>query len=157
MLFYLLRHAAAEDDAPSDAARDLTTAGQAQAQAVGDFCARKHIRPALILTSPYRRTVQTAEAVAGALGLENVVQEERFLSSGVEPETALAELQAFGWAQSLLVVGHQPDLGLLAGTLLGLTSPGGLPFGKAMLVCLRLDRFAPYAGSLEFALPVKLM
>ena len=157
MQLYLLRHADAVAVSTSDAARELTPKGIEQAGTVGRFCIRKQVRPVLILTSPYRRTVQTAEIVAEALKLAGGPQEEEFLASGMEPETALTELQAFGWAQSLLVVGHQPDLGLLAASLLGLPDASGLPVSKAMLICLRVERLAPYAASLEFAVPVAMM
>ena len=157
MLLYLLRHADAEEIHTSDAARELTPKGVGQARTVGQFCARKPVRPVLLLTSPYRRTVQTAEIVAESLQMEGGPQAERFLASGLEPETALAELQAFGWAQSLMIVGHQPDLGLLATALLGLTDAGSLPVGKATLICLRVERLAPYGASLEFAVPVAMM
>ncbi len=157
MLFYLLRHAEAENDAPSDAARELTPKGLEQARTVAAFCERKGVRPALILTSPYRRTVQTADAVAEALKIEGGPQTEQFLASGMDPESALAGLHAFGWAQSLMVVGHQPDLGELATTLLGLSDAGALPVSKATLICLRVERLAPYAARLEFALPVGMM
>ena len=157
MRLYLLRHADAAEIRTSDAARELTPKGIGQAKTVAQFCARKQVRPVLILTSPYRRTVQTAEIVAEALHLEGGPQAEEFLASGMEPETALSELQAFGWAQSLLVVGHQPDLGLLASSLLGLPDAGGLPVSKAMLICLQVERLAPYAARLEFAVPVAMM
>ena len=84
-------------------------------------------------------------------------QTEAFLASGVEPEAAMTELQAFGWAQSLMIVGHQPDLGLLATALLGLTDAGILAVGKATLIGLRVERLAPYGASLEFVVPVALM
>ncbi len=157
MMLYLLRHADAESAATSDDTRELTLKGLEQARTVAAFCARKAVRPALVLTSPFRRTVQTAEIVAEALQIKGGPQAELFLASGMAPETALAELQAFGWVQSLLIVGHQPDLGLLATTLLGLTDGSALPFGKASLVCLRAERLAPYAAILEFAIPVGMM
>ena len=157
MLFYLLRHADAQPTNVTDAARELTAKGLEQARTVAAFCERKGVRPALILTSPYRRTVQTAEIVANALKLEGGPQAEKFLESGMDPEMALSELQAFGWAQSLMIVGHQPDLGMLATTLLGLSDAGAFSFGKATLVCLRVERIAPYAATLEFAVPVGMM
>ena len=157
MLLYLLRHAEAQSAARSDAARELTPRGLEQARTVAAFCERKGIRPALLLPSPYRRTVQTAEAVAAALKLEGGPQTEKFLESGMDPESALAGLQAFGWAQSLLVVGHQPDLGELAAALLGLSDAGGLPVSKATLIGLEADRLAPYGGSLRFFVPVEMM
>ena len=157
MHLYLLRHADAVAASASDAARELTPRGIGQARTVAQFCARKQVRPVLILTSPYRRTVQTAEIVAEALKMEGGPQAQEFLASGMDPERALSELQAFGWAQSLLVVGHQPDLGLLASSLLGLPDAGGLPVSKATLIGLQAERLAPYAASLEFAVPVAMM
>ena len=157
MTLYLLRHAEAEGARAADSARALTPRGIGQARTVGQFCVRKQLRPALILTSPYRRASQTAEIVAEALQMAGGAQTQDFLVSGMDPETALAELQAFGWAQSLLIVGHQPDLGVLATALLGLSDASGLPVGKATLICLRVERLAPYGASLEFAVPVELM
>ena len=157
MTLYLLRHADAEEVRTSDSARELTPRGVGQARTVGQFCARKQLRPALLLTSPYRRALQTAEIVAEVLQMEGGAQTEGFLASGMDPETAFKELQAFGWAQSLMIVGHQPDLGVLATALLGLTDAGGLPVGKGTLIGLRLERLAPYGASLEFAVPVEMM
>ena len=157
MTLYLLRHADAEEAHASDSTRELTPKGIGQARSVGQFCIRKQLRPALLLTSPYRRALQTAEIVAEALQTEGGAQTEGFLASGMDPETALKELQAFGWAESLLLVGHQPDFGMLASALLGLSDAGGLPVGKATLICLRVERLAPYGASLEFAVPVEMM
>ena len=156
MRLYLLRHADAEDLRTTDAARELTPKGKRQAETVGACCQRLGLRPDLLLASPYRRTVQTAEAVAAAL--EGVaVKTEDFLKSGMDPEGAYAGLQAYGWAESVLLVGHQPDVGQLAASLLGLNDAGGMEVGKATLIGLEVSRFAPYAGSLEFFLPVGMM
>ncbi len=156
MRFYLLRHADAEDLRTTDAARELTPEGKRQAETVGACCKRLGLRPDVLLASPYRRTVQTADAVAGALGGVSVKTED-FLRSGMELEEALAGLQAYGWAESVMLVGHQPDVGLLAASLLGINDAGGMSVGKATLIGLEVSRFAPYAGSLEFFLPVGMM
>ena len=112
--------------------------------------------PELILASPYRRTVQTAEAVARALG-GVTLQNEPFLASGMDPQAAFDGLQAYGWAGSLLLVGHQPDIGQLAASLLGINDAGGMSVGKATLIGIEADRLAPYGGSLQFFLPVEMM
>ena len=156
MRLYLLRHADAEDLRITDAARELTAKGKRQAETVGACCQRLNLRPDVLLASPYRRTVQTAEAVAGALAGVSVKTDD-FLKSGMEPEGAFAGLQAYGWAESVLLVGHQPDIGLLAAALLGINDAGGMSVGKATLIGLEVSRFAPYAGSLEFFLPVGMM
>ena len=154
MTLYLLRHAEAEDRAPTDAARPLTVHGLDQARAVGAFCQQHHLRPDLILASPFRRTVQTAELVAAAFA--QTPQPAPFLASGMHPADALDELRAYDRFDSLLLVGHQPDLGLLITALLGLESEDNFPVGKASLTCLDVNRLAPGGGSLRFFLPSSL-
>ena len=156
MLLYLLRHADAEGVRTTDQARELTPEGQRQAGAVGAFCKRQGVGPELILASPYRRTVQTAEAVARALG-GVTLQHEPFLASGMDPQAAFDGLQGYGWAGSLLLVGHQPDIGQLAASLLGLNDAGGMDVGKATLIGIEVDRPAPYGGSLRFFVPAEMM
>ena len=156
MRLYMLRHADAENLRTTDAARELTPKGKRQAETVGACCQRLGLRPDVLLASPFRRTVQTAEAVAAALA-GVAVKTENFLASGMEPEGAFAGLQAYGWAESVMIVGHQPDIGQLAASLLGLNDAGGMEVGKATLIGLEVSRFAPYAGSLEFFLPVGMM
>ena len=155
MELFFLRHAEAEDNAASDRARELTSTGRAQARAVGDFCRRQAIRPGLIVTSPYRRTVQTAELVAAALG-GCPVEEASFLASGMNPHTALTELRAYQKFDRVMIVGHQPDFGQLAAALLGLMSPENMPVGKASLLCIEISRLGARGGSLNFFLPVEL-
>ncbi len=155
MRLYLLRHAEAADRAPSDAARELTPLGIEQAQTVGAFCKRHSLKPNLILTSPFRRAVQTAQLVAAPLGL--TAQTAAFLASGMDPENALMELGAYQQFAAVMIVGHQPDLGLLATRLLGLRNDETLPVDKASLICLETNRLALGAASLHFFLPVKLM
>ena len=156
MLLYLLRHADAESVRTTDQARELTPVGQRQAETVGAFCQRQGLQPDLVLASPYQRTVQTAEAVARALG-GVTLQHEPFLASGMDPQAAFDGLQGYGWAGSLLLVGHQPDIGQLAASLLGLNDAGGMSVGKATLIGIEVDRPAPYGGSLRFFVPVEMM
>ena len=154
MTLYLLRHAEAEDHAATDSARQLTPHGLAQARAVGAFCQRHHLAADLILTSPYRRAVQTAELFAAPFG--QTPQPAPFLASGMHPADALDELSAYDRFDSLLLVGHQPDLGLLITALLGLVSEENFPVGKASLTCLDVDRLAAGGGNLRFFLPARL-
>jgi phosphohistidine phosphatase len=156
MRLLLLRHAEAEPAVTSDEARVLTERGIEQASLAGKYCRRNGLRPDLILTSPYERTVQTGDLVASMLdGVP--AQTEPFLASGMEPEQGLEGLRSFREFDCLLAVGHQPDLSLLAAALLGLKEPGNIPFGLASLAGLQIDRFAFKGGSLEFFVPLSLM
>lgn len=155
MKIYLLRHADAEGVRTTDAARELTELGLDQARVVGQFCARSGITPAVILSSPYRRARQTAEGVGAAWGV--APQTAAFLASGMEPETGLAELQGYQRLGELMIVGHQPDLSLLAAALLGLGDAERLAVGKASLLCIEAGRVGPGEGMLRFFVPARLM
>ena len=158
MRLFLLRHAEAEDDAPSDAARRLTPRGVEQARTVGRYCARLGIEPELVLYSPFVRAEQTARGFAEAWPPDaRALQAAPFAASGMHPEGALHELRGYERFDGVMLVGHQPDLGLLAASLLGLRDAGVLPVGKASLMGIELRRYAPGGGSLDFHLPVELM
>ena len=107
----LWRHAEAEDGVP-DAKRKLTDKGQKQAQQMAAWL-RDHLpQNTRILVSPAIRTQQTAQALD--LPFETLVE----VGVGANPVTILS---AAGWpdaSQSVLVIGHQPTLGLLAAYLL---------------------------------------
>ena len=158
MRLFLLRHAEAEDDAVSDAARRLTPRGLEQARIAGRFCARVGITPELVLFSPFVRAEQTARAFAEAWPPDaRTLQAAPFAASGMHPEAGMRELRAFERFASVMLVGHQPDLGSLAASLLGMRDPNTLPVGKATLIGMDLRWPAPGGGSLAFLVPVELM
>ena len=133
----------------------MTAKGRKQSEAVARFCRRSAVRPDYILTSPFRRAQQTADAVAATLEIPSVV--ENFLASGMDAATALRELRAYLGCQSVMIVGHQPDLGELITALLGLDSPLNFPVGKASLTALDVRSLGRAGASLLFTLPPRLM
>src|SRR5262249_2470207 len=122
MRLILFRHGPAEDrDAmrwPDDAARPLTTRGveRTRQAARGIAC----LEPAIqrVLTSPAVRARDSARLLAGELGL---VGEPTTLAS-LAPEggwrVTLERLAADDLEATLALVGHEPELGALAGGLL---------------------------------------
>lgn len=155
MDLYVLRHAEAESFASSDSARRLTSRGEQQAELVGRYCLRKEIAPEAILTSPFVRAAQTAKIVGERLGIEPITVP--FLASGMTASTALEELRAYKNLSSVMVVGHQPDLGELISILIGLASPMAFPVRKASLTALEVHHLQPEGASLSFTLPVQQM
>ena len=114
----LWRHAEAEDFASSDLARRLTPRGQAQAQRMavwlksrlGNLAERnEHWR---VIASPASRAQQTAAALC--MPIETI--------ASIAPDaTADAILRAANWPhhrKNIIVVGHQPTLGMVAGRLI---------------------------------------
>ena len=107
----LWRHAEAADGAP-DLARKLTAKGVDQAQDVARWLRPRLPRQTRIIVSPAQRTLQTAKALTADLEIV------RDLAPGASPAAVLA---AAGWPEhkgAVLVVGHQPTLGLVASMLI---------------------------------------
>jgi phosphohistidine phosphatase len=124
MRLFLVRHAEAAPGDP-DALRELTPAGHEQARALGMELAANGIRPAVILTSPLVRARQTADAVGLAVGVLPEIDER--LAPGATVESVR---EAFaGRGETVLGVGHQPDLPRIAAELTGGPPPDLPPAG----------------------------
>lgn len=108
----LWRHAEAEEGS-DDFARELTEKGRRQAEKISAFLSPKLVQDAKILVSPAIRTQQTATF----LGRDFTTSQNLAPGASVH-----AVLQAVRWPDgdsTVLVVGHQPTLGIVASTLLG--------------------------------------
>ncbi|MCY7389159.1 MAG: histidine phosphatase family protein [Burkholderiales bacterium] len=114
----LWRHAEAEDFASSDLARRLTPHGEQQARRMATWI-RSQLgnlsKPASqwrVIASPAVRTQQTAAALG--MSMETI--------HSIAPDApADAILRAADWprgAANVIVVGHQPTLGLVVGRLI---------------------------------------
>ncbi len=118
------------DDPADDLARALTGKGERQAVRMADWLNRQLPAGTRVLVSPARRAQQTAHA------LDRRFKTLPALGPGGSVD---ALLQAVRWPdgrEPVLVVGHQPMLGMAAGYLLtGQTTP--LALRKAGIVWLR--------------------
>lgn len=122
MKVYLLRHAQAEErDArqyPTDD-RPLTERGMERTRDACDGMIRVVKRVDAVLTSPLARARQTAEIVAGAFEVAKNLEVVQFLSPGCWPESVLSHLRSRSESDRVMLVGHEPDLGLLSSALCG--------------------------------------
>ena len=130
----LWRHGLAEERHPSrpDGDRALTPEGIRRTAAVAEQLHRLQLDCDQLLSSPLRRAVQTAELGVGA-GLAAGFAVEASLAPGGDPRPLL---QRGSWRR-LGLVGHEPDLGHLASSLLGAPA-GTITLRKAgiVLICL---------------------
>jgi len=110
----LWRHAEAFEmrEVEDDLERSLTPKGERQAQRMAAWLNRQLPSSTRVLVSPARRAQQTAAAL----------ERKTKTSAAVAPEASVdALLQAARWPDArepVLVVGHQPTLGLAAAYLL---------------------------------------
>ena len=98
--------------------------------------ARLGLKPGCILSSPLRRARETARLVAKALGHRGRVELSDLLRPGMVPRGFLSSLRRRRLASALLV-GHEPDLGILAAFLLGARADA-IHFRKGGLCCITL-------------------
>ena len=104
MELILWRHADAEDGAP-DLERRLTKKGRKQAERVADWLRERLPKDFELVSSPAARARETAEALDAKMRIENA------LAPGASPASFV---KVSGWprgAGTVVIVGHQPDLG----------------------------------------------
>ncbi len=152
---YLLRHADAETVAANDDERFLSEKGMAQAQRVARFCEAHDIAPKIVFTSPIRRAHQTAAIIAEHMHSD--LRTARWLSYGAQPAATLKEVYEYRDAPAIMLVGHEPDLSILAAHLIGAPHAGGIHVRKASLLAFSVFDFKAGGARLEFSLPAKLL
>src|SRR5438105_3235943 len=110
MEIYVLRHGIAEDGQAGqpDAERMLTAEGKKKLRNVLRVAAKAGVAPSLILTSPYRRALQTAEIAAEVLDYKGDLLRTKALEPGSEPRAVWEEIRVHKDEASILVAGHEP-------------------------------------------------
>jgi|MudIll2142460700_1097286.scaffolds.fasta_scaffold58332_2 phosphohistidine phosphatase len=146
MQVILIRHARAEERTffKRDRTRALTADGRRRMRKAARGL--HALLPGLtqIATSPLLRARQTAEIVAAVYdGSELMTLPE--LSPGAAPRAVLAWLRAQPVDATLALVGHEPDLGRLAGWLLSGKPSGFVQFKKGAAALIEFAD-APAAG-----------
>ncbi len=156
MEIYLLRHGIAEDHAPTDAERALTDEGRRKVQQVMKVAAKAGVRPALVLSSPYRRAMETATIAVDELGYKGEVVRARALVPNSNPQVAWEDVRVHRGEDSLLLVGHEPLFSSLSAYLLGVPELQ-VDFKKGALLALEMSAFGSRPqGVLKWMLTAKL-
>src|SRR6266851_4273279 len=143
----IMRHGIAADRSisSSDAKRTLTPEGRERMQEIAQGLARAGFTPERIVSSPYLRAAETAEIVAQNLDAGLRVESCEALQPGGAPDALFEFLGKEAARKSVLVVGHEPDLGNLAASLLGAGRNSDFAFKKGGCCLISLDRFPPRA------------
>ena len=110
---------------------------------------------ARIGTSPLVRARQTAEILADVLDAEKELESCEFLSPGSDVEALIRWLRDVR-ADSVMIVGHMPDLAHLASAMLAPKASLDIAFKKSGVCCVSFDGMpAAGAGRLEWLLQPK--
>ncbi|HEY9210296.1 MAG TPA: histidine phosphatase family protein [Methylotenera sp.] len=120
------RHAEAEDVSASgkDIDRALTKRGRKDAARMAKWLSQHLPAVTLVLCSPAQRCLETAAALSALNQVQ--IKIEDFLSVDSNVEHIAKELARKYSGKTVLIVGHQPNLGLLIVRLLGMHQSAGV-------------------------------
>lgn len=140
MKLILVRHAAAMERSGEiqEEQRYLTSEGRALFRKTARTMLKNGVEPCLILTSPLTRAVQTADILAESLSFIGPVILRNELAPGFDLASLRKILAEFCHVDELVVVGHEPDLGVLVSEWLSLQN--GCSLKKGAAVKLKLDK-----------------
>jgi len=160
MHLYIIRHAWAYEHGdprwPDDSQRPLEQEGAERFAQVVKLLAQRGFAPDVIATSPYVRCRQTAEIVAAHFAQSPQLVE----LDGLKPGSDFAEL--LEWtrrqrAESIAWVGHAPDVGWLAASLIS-EGDAVIRFAKGAIASIRIEGpLGIGCGELEWHATAKLL
>jgi len=158
MEIYILRHGIAEDSPAGqpDSERALTSDGRKKLRGVLRTAASAGVAPSLILTSPFKRALQTAQLAAEILEYKGELLRTKTLEPNSSPKAVWDEIRVHKDEARILLAGHEPLFSRLTAYLLG-TPDLQVDFKKGAMACIELDRFpAEPHGVLRWMLTSKL-
>ena len=150
MLVYLLRHAIAEESAATDAGRDLTAEGLAQASSITEKFRQYSPMMDKVLCSPYNRAQQTGIAVMTLFPDLAMTTDEGVKPSG-DVYGVLDAIESYD-VQHLLIVSHNPLLSNLLSVMVDGTMETHRYVNNATLHCVSMDVVAPGCGEIAYML-----
>jgi len=121
MIIYFLRHASAGThfvNPKKDEKRALDKEGIEQCGYVGRALAALEVQVDCMISSPLKRATQTASLVGNEMGYEGKLQ----IENALRPEGTFADfrrlLEKYASLESMMVVGHNPNLSQFLGTVI---------------------------------------
>jgi phosphohistidine phosphatase len=158
MIVYFLRHANAGTRLASpkkDEKRALDKEGIEQCGYVGRALAALDVQVDAVISSPLKRSTQTASLVGNEMGYEGKLQ----IDPGLRPQASFAEfrklLDKFAKLEAIMVVGHNPNLSEFLGRIVSATGcEADLDLRKGAVAKVELQRTS---GSLQWCLTPKVL
>jgi phosphohistidine phosphatase len=126
MILYLMRHANAglpRGNAALDAKRSLIKEGKEQCMLMGRMLNALKVQVDVVVSSPLKRALQTAQFVGTELGYESKVEISPALGPAADYPDFQQMLAKYADVEGILAVGHNPNLFKYLGRLV--TGNGG--------------------------------
>ena len=143
--FYILRHGIATErranSSLDDTKRKLTPEGREKMQEIARGLKRVGMEVDWIVTSPLVRAVETAQIVSASLGLKVPMDFSDELRPGEPADKLLSFLAKQPERKRVLLVGHEPDLSMLAARLMGAGRDANLALKKGGCCLITSEEF----------------
>ena len=146
MILYLMRHAnagTARENPQLDARRGLIEEGKEQCMLMARMLTALKVQIEQVVSSPLKRSLQTAQFLANELGLETSVQLCDALRPGASFEGFHRMLSQYAECEGLLVVGHNPNLYLHLGRLITGNGGAAIRMRKGSIARVDMDNHPP--------------
>jgi len=158
MFVYFLRHASAGQQLPNakkDEKRGLDSDGIEQCSFIGRALAALGVQVEFIITSPLKRSMQTAALVGNEMGHEGKLVTD----DALRPEAGYDDFQKllakYARQDSILLVGHNPNLRDFLGR--AISSPGREAFVELKKGALAKVEMRRGVGSLSWCITPRIL
>lgn len=146
MNLYLMRHANAgvpRESAKLDAKRGLIAEGKEQCMMMGRILGALKVQPDVIISSPLKRALQTAQFVGNELGYEAKVEVSEALGLNATYADFQKLIDKYADRQDVFVVGHNPNLFQFVGRIITGNGGAGVRMRKASVARIDMDKRPP--------------
>jgi phosphohistidine phosphatase len=157
MRCYFLRHGLAGDPAEwqgNDFDRPLTDEGETRMAREAKTIDKLNLGLDAIVTSPLVRAKQTATIVAERLDLTDKLEEDPRVGGSFDIKGLSGILEQHPDADAIMLVGHEPSMSDVIGTIIG---GGTIDLKKGGLACVELRDPSSLKGQLVWLIPPKLL
>ena len=143
MKIYLIRHSNAVDPGTpgyeDDSLRPLTEKGRDKMKDIASALKELNVKPDLIVSSPYVRAQQTAEILAKVLKYKQELAFSEALVPMGNADNIIGEINEKYSVDELVLVGHEPCLSVLIGTLIAGNPELAINLKNGGVCCLSSD------------------
>ncbi|HWA95527.1 MAG TPA: phosphohistidine phosphatase SixA [Terracidiphilus sp.] len=146
MILYLMRHANAgvrKENPALDTKRGLIKEGKEQCMLMARMLNALEVQVDVVVSSPLKRALQTAQFVATEMGFEAKVEISAALAPEGDYSTFVKMLDEYADRDGVLVVGHNPNLFKFLGRLITGNGGAGVRMRKGSIARIDLAKHPP--------------
>lgn len=146
MNLYLMRHANAgvrKENLALDAKRGLVKEGKEQCMLMARMLNAINVQVDVVVSSPLKRALQTAQFVATELGFEARIEVSPALNPDADYASFVKMLDKYADREGVLAVGHNPSLFKFLGRVITGNGGAGVRMRKGSIARIDMEKHPP--------------